>query len=640
MNCKKWLALMMATLLLTGLLCGCQENPTGDPSTQQEEQADDSTHVTTDNTTTDSSSDVTGGSSAQQTTGQTTSPSAGVAPETVPTVSGVDTEDQFSNRDEKTEYDASKAMPIALKDGASAGKGVLIKGNTITISKEGTYVISGSLSNGRLIVDTDKETKVHLVFNGVSITCQGYGALYVKKADKVFITLNEGTDNRLATTVASTSGVEENVDGALFSKDDLTINGSGRLSVNSTGHGIVCKADLVFTGGNVTVDAAGHALQAKKSARIGDGTFNLTAAKDGIHVENPDDTTEGYLYIEDGNFTVKAEGDGFSAATLLQVSGGKGTLTCGGGAAAAPPHSGGGYPGWGYTSSNTDDDSNKGMKGGTSVLVAGGTWTLDTADDGVHSNGDLTLAGGTLTIATGDDGLHADNLTVVKGGVLNITKSYEGIEGNAVEIMGGTITLVASDDGINAAGGNDQSGFDGGRPDQFAGGDNSCYIRISGGKMTINAAGDGIDANNCLYVEGGETYVSGPTNSGNGALDYDRNAEVTGGILVAAGSQGMAQGFSSATNQCGVLVTVGSTTGEILLKDSKGNVLIRWTPEKTYATVAFTCPGLVKGETYTLVTGGTEQQIEMTDWIVGSSGGFGGGPGGMPPGVGGRPGRW
>lgn len=603
MNCKRWVALTAATLLWVGTLCGCHGK-------------------TEDSLSTPSS---------------TLAP--GEAPETVSTVTGVNADEQFSDRDQKTDYDASSAIRVTLEDGSTAGDGVSVKGNTITVVNEGTYVFSGALSNGRLVVDTDEEAKVHLIFNGVSVTCQSYGALYVKQADKVVVTLNEGTENALSVTAASTTGVEENVDGAVFSKDDLTFNGNGKLTVSSPGHGIVCKADLVFTGGNVTVEAAGHVLQAKKSARISDGTFALTAGKDGIHAENPDDAAEGYLYVEGGSFAVTAEGDGFSAATLLQVSGGTGTLVCGGGAAAAPSHSGGGYPGWGYSSSDsdTDDTSSKGMKGGTSLLLSGGTWTLDTADDGLHANGDLTVAGGTLTIATGDDGLHADGLTVIKDGVLNVTESYEGIEGNAVEILGGAISVVASDDGINAAGGNDQSGYGGGRPDQFAG-DSSCYIRIRGGKTFINASGDGIDANYSLYIEGGETYVSGPTNGGNGALDYGRTAEITGGVFVAVGSQGMAQGFTSAANQCGVFVTVGSTMGEILLKDGDGNVLLQWTPEKTYGTVAFTCPGLVKGETYTLSVGGNEQQIQMTDWIVGESGGFGGGGSGGPGGGGGRPG--
>lgn len=590
MSYKRWLVLGVAVVLVMTLACGCGEK---EPSLE-----------------------------------------AGEAPETVPTVSGVDTNDQFTDRDQKTDYDTSTAMSVTLENGSTAGDGVSVKGNTITVVKEGTYVFSGALSNGRLVVDTDKSAKVHLVFNGVSVSCNGYGALYVKQADKVFLTLNEGTENTLTTTAASTTGVEENVDGTLFSKDDLTINGTGTLTVSGPNHGIVCKADLAVVGGTISVTASGHALQAKKSARIGGGTFTLTAGQDGIHAENPDDAAEGYLYIEGGSFAVTAEGDGFSAATLLQVSGGEGTLTCGGGAASAPSQNDnmmGGWFGWGSSSTDADDTSSKGMKGGTSLLMQGGTWTLDTADDGLHANGDLTMEGGTLTIASGDDGLHADGVTTITNGVLNVTKSYEGIEGNAIEVAGGTISVVASDDGLNAAGGNDQSGM-GSRPDQFSG-DASCYIRITGGKTVINAAGDGVDANYNLYIQGGETYVSGPTNGGNGALDYGRSAEITGGIFVAVGSQGMAQGFTTATNQCGVFVTVGNTAGELMLKDSTGKELLRWTPEKSYATVAFTCPGLVKGETYTLSVGGQEQQIKMTDWVVGASGGMGGGMGG------GRPGR-
>ena len=195
----------------------------------------------------------------------------------------------------------------------------------------------------------------------------------------------------------------------------------------------------------------------------------------------------------------------------------------------------------------------------------------------------------------------------------------------------------------NAAGGNDQSGFGGTRPDQFDEGGSNSYIRIRGGKLTINANGDGIDSNHSLYIEGGETYVSGPTNSGNGALDYDSVAQVTGGILVAAGSQGMAQGFTSAEGQGAALITIGSNvTGELVVTDSNGKEILRYTPEKAYATVAITCPGLTKGGTYTVTAAGHKQTFTLSDWTYGSSGGFGGmgGPGGgkQPPGGGGRPG--
>ncbi len=601
-NCKRYAVLCLSALLLVSSLCDC--------GNQDEKNYKEN---------------------------------AGQPAEQVTTVSGVDAADQFTDRDYATAVQGSAVAVTLLDNGSVAGDGVSVKGNTVTVKKAGTYALSGSLSDGRILVDAGEEDKIHLIFRGVSVTCSGQGALYVRQADKVFITLEEGSNNALTSISDVTDGVEENVDGAIYSKDDLTFNGGGSLTVTGPNHGIVCKAELVVTGGTYAVAAqGGHAIQAKKNTRIADGTFALSAAKDGIHVENPDNVDEGYLYVAGGDFTVTADGDGFSAATLAQLSGGNGRFTCGGGADNGESHNdglGGGFGGWGggwYNDTAADEEttSTKGIKGGTALLCEGGTWTLDTADDGLHSNGDLTISGGTLTIATGDDGIHADGLAVINDGSITVTRSYEGIEGNAIEVLGGTMNVVASDDGFNAAGGNDGSGFGGMRPESFNDSGSNSYIRIVGGHLMVDAGGDGIDANHSLYIEGGETYVSGPTNSGNGALDYGGQARVTGGIFVAVGARGMAQGFTSAENQGAVLLTTNaSANGALVLRDSSGKELLRWTPAKTYSSVAITCPELRKGESYTLIAGEEEQSFELTDWVYGSSGGFGGDPGGM-----GRPG--
>lgn len=608
MSYKKWFSLFAAGVFLLGMLCGCS----GEPEKSE-------------------------------------------TPSNPPSlVSGMDTGEQFTDRDMDASYTGGAGV-ILLADNATApSSGVNVSGNTVTVQKAGVYRVTGSLSDGRLVVDAPEDAKIQLVLAGASITSSGFGAVYVRQADKVFITLEEHTENALISGGTSTDGVEENVDATLYSKDDVTINGKGALTVTGPGHGLAIKADFVMTGGDLSVTAAGHAIQAKKSARIADGHLQLIADKDGIHVENADNTEEGYLYVAGGNYTVTAGGDGFSAATLLQVTGGAGSLTCGGGSANGETHAGGfggGFGGWGGWDDPADDAaedavSAKGMKSGTGLLLEGGDWTLDTADDGLHSNSDLTVSNGTFTVATGDDGLHADGQTAITGGRITVTESYEGIEGNTIEITGGTMEITASDDGLNAAGGNDESGFGGGfggRPDQFVESGSGSYIRLSGGKLTVNASGDGMDSNGDLYVEGGETYVSGPTNSGNGALDYGGSAKVTGGVLCATGASGMAQGFTEASGQGGILVNVnGMSVGEILLTDDAGKELFRWTPAKNYGSLVLTCPGIVKGETYTLTVGDTAQTVEMTDWVYGSSGGFGGpgDPGGFGGGFGGgRPGR-
>ncbi len=327
----------------------------------------------------------------------------------------------------------------------------------------------------------------------------------------------------------------------------------------------------------------------------------------------------------------------------MQIDGGKGKLLVGGGAKASAGSSSqspwGGRPNSGYAGTTEDTVSAKGMKATANLLLKGGEWSIDAADDGIHSNASATVTAGVYTVASGDDGVHADAVLLISGGTITVTQSYEGLEGTSVDITGGTVRVTASDDGINAAGGADQSGFGGGmqRPDEFSN-DGSRYIRISGGKLTVNAAGDGLDANGNVYVTGGETYVSGPTSSGNGALDYDGTAEISGGIFIAVGSSGMAQGFSSASGQGAILTSLSGIAGEALtLKNSAGKTLVSWTPEKAYSSVVISCPGLTNEGTYTLAAGSNSQSITMADWLYGGSGGMGGRPdGGRPQ----RPGRW
>ncbi len=589
-------------------------------------------------------------------------------------VEGLDVSDMFTDRDMQGEGDSAQtpstgsttavlskddgsakttvkafAIPagvstVTLADGASTSNtnGVQISGNTVKVTAAGTYYVQGTLTSGQIVVDATSTDKIQLIFSGVSVSNASSAPLYIKQADKVFITLASGSQNVLSATGEFVAADDNNVDGAVFSKDDLTFNGSGGLSVLSEyGHGIVCKDSLAFTDGTYNIDAVGHAVQGKDDVRIAAGSYTLQAGKDGIHVENTEDTSLGYLYIGGGRFSVTADGDGFSASGVLQIDAGSGELTVGGGASSGSSAAGS-MPPWvgmygGYAGATEDTVSAKGIKAGGNLLLKGGTWTVDAADDAIHSNASATVTDGTYTVSSGDDGVHADAVLLISGGTLTVEKSYEGLEGTSVEIKGGTIYVTASDDGINAAGGNDQSGYGGGMPQQDSfSDDHSRYIRISGGKLTVNATGDGLDANGGLYVSGGETVVFGPTNSGNGALDYDGTAQVSGGTFVAVGSSGMAQGFSAADGQGAALVNFsGSAVEELTLKNSDGKTLLSCVPKKSYSCVVISCPGLTNSGSYTLAAGGNSQTFTMSDWLYGGSG-MGGGP--MGGGMGGRPG--
>ena len=244
---------------------------------------------------------------------------------------GDDTEADTSETDE-TKVDETQADESETDGTKAASSGVSISGNIITISKEGTYVLSGALSEGQIVVDADL-AKVQLVLDNVDITCASSAAIYVKNADKTFITLAEDSENILMNTAEYEAIDDNNIDAVIFSKDDLTLNGKGTLTINSEyGHGIVSKDDLKLVSGTCNITAKNHALSGKDSVRIAAGTYNLTSGKDGIHSENADDDEKGFVYIASGDFTIESTGDGIDASYVVQIDDGDFEITAGGGA--------------------------------------------------------------------------------------------------------------------------------------------------------------------------------------------------------------------------------------------------------------------------------------------------------------------
>ena len=415
---------------------------------------------------------------------------------------------------------------------------------SVTITKEGVYLISGSLSNGQVIVDCeDDDAKVQLVLSGVSINTENAAAIYVKNADKVFLTLEEGTDNVLSTSGAFVADGDINVDGVVFAKSDLTINGEGSLSITSTDNGIVSKDILRVVSGSLSISAQGHGLSGKDSLRVCGGVIEITCQEDALH----------------------GSGDE-SDATLGNVS------------------------------------------------ITGGSFTIYAGDDGIHAESDLTIANASI----------------------DILSSYEGLEGFTVTINSGDIRIVASDDGINAAGGNDGSSdswmaggssFNGNPFD----GNDAYVITINGGELYICAGGDGIDSNGLLYLNGGTVYVDGPSDGANAAVDFGTTAYVNGGTLIAVGNSAMAENFSEDSEAAAILYTTSANQAagtQITLLDSDGNELLTFTSAKSFNCVQLSCDALEVGQTYTLVVGEEEASIELTSNIYGSGNGFGGMHGG------------
>lgn len=544
------------------------------------------------------------------------------------TVSGEETaitplpkEDLFTTRDLEEDWEKREYTAITLQN------------ENLTITEGGVYCLSGTIENGQVIVDAPKDEKVQLVLSGVRIHCESHAALYVKQADKVFITLAEGAENTLSSGEHFTQTDENNVDAALFSKEDLTLNGDGSLTILSPGgHGVSSKDELTVTGGTYDVTAASHGFEGKDSVCIKDGIFRITTGKDGFHAEHDEDETLGYLYIENGTFNITTQQDGLSSSGQMEIAGGDFTLLCGGGNAQGEQK--GGFGNWGggrggkggfggrgpwqqEAPAETTTESKKALKAGGNLLLSGGTFLIDAADDAIHSNASIQMDHGTFTIQTGDDGFHADENLTINGGSITITKSYEGLEGLHILITGGNIALTADDDGINAAGGTDESGyagFGGGR-DQFGRGGPGGFggmhagngsITIQGGTIAVTAYGDGIDANGSFLMEGGQLIVCGPTQGDTAVLDYDSTAAINGGTFIGTGSVGMIRTFPEG-NQGIIAVQAGRATAgeEILLKNTDGETLLSHTPPLDFRLILLSTPEIVTGETYTLHVGET-----------------------------------
>ncbi|MBQ9964744.1 MAG: carbohydrate-binding domain-containing protein [Clostridia bacterium] len=565
----------------------------------------------------------------------------GTTSNTTRTAPVIRADEMFTDRDQRDTYEESTAAHITL-NGTSAtatSDAVTISGSTVTITDEGTYILTGTLTDGRIVVDTDDKDKPQLVLNGVSVTSSDSAALYILNADKVVVTLASGTENALVNGGSFVITDENNVDGTVFSKQDLTFNGKGSLTVTSpSGHGIVCKDDLVFTGGTYTVTAASHGVDANDSIRLSGGTVTVDAGKDGFHAENTDDDTLGFVYMADGTYTVEAEGDGISGGAYVQIDGGTVDIISGGGYVNAEKETSdnwggfggmGGGPGGGMrpggygrsaetdTTTTEDSTSIKGIKAAGNVVLNGGTVTVDSADDAIHSNGSITVAGGNFSLKTGDDGFHADDTLTINGGTIAIDTCYEGLEALHVTVSGGNIRLKADDDGINAAGGTDNSGAGGMRPggDRFGGmgGGSSSggSIMVSGGDLYIHSSGDGLDANGTLTISGGHTIVVGPTQGDTATLDYDVSGVITGGTFIGTGASGMAQTFSD-SKQGVIAVSVGNQAAgtKITVTDKNGNELLSHEPELSFAVVILSSSEMKKGETYTIRVGDLSDTFE------------------------------
>ncbi|MDD3221820.1 MAG: carbohydrate-binding domain-containing protein [Clostridia bacterium] len=562
----------------------------------------------------------------------------------------------YDEEDLDDSWSEANATKIECKEDSITvtGNGAQAEQSVVKITQAGTYVISGTLKDGQIQVDADKEDMVHIILNGITASSSTSSVINGIQSEKIILTLAEGTTNTFSdgASYVYEDDTTDEPNACIFSKDDISINGKGTLIVTGNYEdGIRSKDDLKIVDGILDVTALQNGIKGKDSVSIKDGEIQINAGTDGIKSNNAEETDKGYVILDGGTYNITASQDGVQAETVLQINGGSGNITTGGGSAnASYDTSGQVNENWGQwggekpaaTTEETESDSAKALKAGTALYLNGGEFTIDSSDDSVHCNGDVEIQGGIFTMDSGDDGIHADNQLLIRDGMITINKSYEGLEGLTVEIQGGNMDITVADDGVNSAGGTDTAMEGRSGENGFASGSDS-WVRISGGELYVNATGDGLDSNGNLYVEGGVITVEGPENSGNGTLDYGGTAEITGGTFIGVGNSGMAMGFSDSSSQySAVVVSDGNMVAgtSVTVNDSTGKELFSLTPKKSYNCIQISSSELVSGETYQITYGdGTTAEVTL-DGIATWSGSGAGGMGGMTKGgMGGGPGH-
>lgn len=511
---------------------------------------------------------------------------------------GEETLDMLANiedHDAPTDYiwDEDDVLNIVLKGNTadSDDDGVMVDGSIVTIIKAATYRIEGELYDGQIIVDTEDDSLVRIILDGVSISCSSNAPLYVKNSKKVMIVLAENSQNFISDGVAYSSD-ETDANAAVYSEENLTIYGDGTLTVDAKyNDGITSKDGLVIAGGNLIISAVDDGMRGKDYIYFKTGTVSIVAGGDGLKSDNDEDSGAGYITIEDGIFDIVAEGDGIQAESNVLISDGTFNLQSGGGSNA-------------YL---YGDVSAKGIKSGVSIFIAGGTFNVGSADDAIHSDGDIAIEAGSFTIATADDGIHADGDVFISGGEINITEAYEGLESalGKIVISDGIIYIVSSDDGINVSAG---GGNNGGGPGFRSATTSEYALLISGGYIVLDSDGDGLDSNDQMDISGGTILVNGPSANSNSALDYDGECTISDGFLVAVGSSNMAEAPGTNSSQYSLLINFrsGLSAGNIVnIVDEDGERVLTFKTIKAFQSIAFSSPDLKKGSSYNVYLGGS-----------------------------------
>ncbi len=511
----------------------------------------------------------------------------------------------FSSEDVDARYDTSSAYAIKLdQEQTDVGNSSATYDNKqLMIRNEGTYILSGQLTDGQVIVDAGDNDIVKLVLDSVQVTSNTSSAIYVKNAKKTMLILPEGSASTLSDASSYTydDTVNEEPNAAVFSKDDLTITGSGSLTVNGNfNHGIFCKDMLVLTGGNINVTSKNDGVKGKDGVACRNITLQIDAQGDGLRASNTTDESKGWIYLSSGTYDIQAAQDGIQAETALEIVQGAITVKSGDGSEAADMKTD-----FDMITAQSEESSvsKKGIKG-TSIIFYDGTYTIDSEDDAVHANGSIEVKGGTFDINSGDDGIHADETLTISKGTINISYCYEGLEGKEIIMEDGNVDVNAQDDGWNAS---DVSLNASISRDPNVASSEDAKIIMNGGYAHISAKGDGVDSNGYFTMNGGVLIIEGPSDGANAPLDYDIEGSITGGTFIAAGSQEMIQTPTTSTNQATVCVLFDSTQSSpttVNITNDDG-IVIRYQVDMAFNALIVSSNQLVTGQTYQLSIGGS-----------------------------------
>lgn len=490
-----------------------------------------------------------------------------------------------------------------------------------TITAPGTYQLAGNLTDGQIIVNSPDDGKVQLILNNLNINCSNGSAINIIDADKVIIILADGSTNTVSDgfSYANDTQTDDEPNAAIFSMADLSITGNGTLTVEANyNDGIASKDGLVISSGALNIIAVDDGIRGKDYIVIENGNLNIQAGGDGLKADNADDAAKGFITIMNGQLAINAGSDCLDAETTITLMDGSYQLAAGGG----------------YQAKASDTLSTKGIKAGQLVEISGGVYEINTADDAIHANNSVIIHAGVFTLYTGDDGIHADSTLTINGGTINVAASNEGLESAIITLNNGEVNITASDDGINVAAGVDASGSNLGQPggnkppragggmgpgfDTFAA-TGDYWLYINGGNILVNAGGDGLDINGSVNMTGGNVIVNGPTQNMNGALDYDGGFNISGGVLIAAGSAGMAMAPDETSTINTLLVNFNGTlpAGSLFhLADSSDSAVLTFAVSKDAQSIVFSSEQLVIGETYEIWYGGHPLAASPTGYMM------------------------